>query len=103
MWGRSPGKHSGGGKERLPRRFFRRVEDAAATQPWGMSGWEGAAVAAVWRVEDGRGSGRAAGGTPETTPRRKAVRPCQEPASSPHLQLREQPPPPAGNERGRGG
>ena len=62
MWGRSPGKHSGGGKERLTRRFFRRVEDAAVTQPWGMSGWEGAAVAEVWRVEDGRGSGRAAGG-----------------------------------------
>lgn len=61
MWGRSPGKHSGGGKERLTRKF-RRVQDAAITQPWGMSGWEGAAVAEVWRVEDGRGSGRAAGG-----------------------------------------
>ena len=96
MWGRSPGKHSGGGKERL-------TSDSSGGLRMRPPPSLGVCLAGVCRVEDGRGSGRAAGGTPETTPRRKAVRPCQEPASSPHLQLREQPPPPAGNERGRGG
>ena len=54
-------------------------------------------------MEGALDEGAAGGGTPETTPKRKAVRPCQEPPSSPHLQLRELPPPPAGSEQGRGG
>ena len=57
MWGRSPGKHSGGGKERLTRKSSGGLRMRPSTQPWGLSGWEGAAVAEVWRVEDGRGFG----------------------------------------------
>ena len=55
MWGRSPGKHSGGGKERL-------TSDSSGGLRMRPSPSLGVCLAGVWRVEDGRGSGRAAGG-----------------------------------------